>query len=34
MTNAVAASLGITADILGGQLPWANTIHRRVTIFP
>jgi glycine/D-amino acid oxidase-like deaminating enzyme/nitrite reductase/ring-hydroxylating ferredoxin subunit len=31
MTNAVAAALGISADILGGQLPWANTIHRRVT---
>ncbi|MET1087063.1 MAG: FAD-dependent oxidoreductase [Arthrobacter sp.] len=31
MTNAVAASLGITADILGGQVPWANTIHHRVT---
>lgn len=34
MTNAVAASLGIAADILGGQLPWANTIHRRVTSPP
>ena len=34
MTNAVAASLGISADILGGQLPWANTIHRRVTSPP
>ena len=31
MTNAVAAALGISSDILGGQLPWANTIHRRVT---
>lgn len=31
MTNAVAAALGISADILGGQLPWADTIHRRVT---
>ncbi|MBN3498988.1 FAD-dependent oxidoreductase [Arthrobacter pascens] len=31
MTNAVAASLGIAADILGGNLEWANTIHRRVT---
>jgi Rieske Fe-S protein len=30
MTNAVAAALGISADILGGQLPWADTIHRRV----
>ena len=34
MTNAVAASLDITADILGGHLPWANTIHRRVTSPP
>jgi glycine/D-amino acid oxidase-like deaminating enzyme/nitrite reductase/ring-hydroxylating ferredoxin subunit len=34
MTNAVAASLGISADILGGQLPWADTIHRRVTSPP
>ncbi|GAB13746.1 putative oxidoreductase [Arthrobacter globiformis NBRC 12137] len=34
MTNAVAASLGIAADILGGHLPWANTIHRRVTSPP
>ncbi|KQQ90038.1 FAD-dependent oxidoreductase [Arthrobacter sp. Leaf137] len=31
MTNAVAASLDIAADILGGNLPWAQTIHRRVT---
>jgi nitrite reductase/ring-hydroxylating ferredoxin subunit len=31
MTNAVAAALGISADILGGSLRWANTIHRRVT---
>jgi glycine/D-amino acid oxidase-like deaminating enzyme/nitrite reductase/ring-hydroxylating ferredoxin subunit len=31
MTNAVAAALGISADILGGQLPWADTIHHRVT---
>jgi glycine/D-amino acid oxidase-like deaminating enzyme/Rieske Fe-S protein len=30
MTNAVAAALGISADILGGQLPWADTIRRRV----
>ncbi|XAS68519.1 FAD-dependent oxidoreductase [Micrococcaceae bacterium Sec5.7] len=34
MTNAVAAALGISADILGGQLPWANTIHRRATSPP
>lgn len=31
MTNAVAAALGIAADILGGHLRWANTIHHRVT---
>lgn len=31
MTNAVAAALGISADILGGRIPWADTIHRRVT---
>jgi Rieske Fe-S protein len=30
MTNAVAAALGISADILGGQLPWADTIHHRI----
>ena len=31
MTNAVAVALGVTADILGGRLPWADTIHHRVT---
>ncbi|WP_459793567.1 FAD-dependent oxidoreductase [Arthrobacter sp. AD-310] len=31
MTNAVAAALGISADILGGNVPWADTIHHRVT---
>ena len=31
MTNAVAAALDITADILGTRLPWASTIHHRVT---
>ena len=31
MTNAVAAALDITADILGSRLPWADTIHHRVT---
>ena len=31
MTNAVAAGLDISADILGGQVPWADTIHHRVT---
>ena len=34
MTNSVAAALGITADILGGKLPWANIIHHRVTSPP
>ena len=31
MTNAVAAALAISADILGGNVPWADTIHHRVT---
>ena len=31
MTNAVAVALGISADILGGKLPWADTIHHRIT---
>ncbi|WP_166870632.1 MULTISPECIES: FAD-dependent oxidoreductase [unclassified Salinibacterium] len=31
MTNAVQASLTIAADMLGGNQPWANTLHRRVT---
>ncbi|ELT43644.1 FAD-dependent oxidoreductase [Arthrobacter nitrophenolicus] len=31
MTNAVAAALAISADILGGHVPWADTIHHRVT---
>lgn len=31
MANAVAASLTLSADILGGHLPWARTLHRRVT---
>jgi Rieske Fe-S protein len=31
MSNSVAAALAISAGILGGQLPWAETIHRRVT---
>ncbi|MEE2522525.1 FAD-dependent oxidoreductase [Pseudarthrobacter sp. J75] len=34
MTNAVGASLGIAADILDGQIPWADTLHRRVTAPP
>ncbi|GAC1501989.1 MAG: FAD-dependent oxidoreductase [Pseudarthrobacter sp.] len=31
MTNAVAVALGISADILGGKFPWADTIHHRIT---
>lgn len=31
MTNGIAASLAITAEILDGQLHWADTIHRRIT---
>ncbi|MET1064547.1 MAG: FAD-dependent oxidoreductase [Arthrobacter sp.] len=31
MSNSIAASLAVTAEILGGQVPWADTIHRRVT---
>ncbi|UZX01885.1 FAD-dependent oxidoreductase [Arthrobacter sp. CDRTa11] len=27
MTNAVAAALGISGDMLGGQLPWADTLR-------
>jgi nitrite reductase/ring-hydroxylating ferredoxin subunit len=31
MCNAVAASLTLSADILGGHIPWARTLHHRVT---
>ncbi|WAH95923.1 hypothetical protein [Arthrobacter sp. MMS18-M83] len=32
MTNGVAAALDVVSDITGsGQLPWARTIHHRVT---
>jgi nitrite reductase/ring-hydroxylating ferredoxin subunit len=31
MCNAVAAALTLSADILGGHLPWAQTLHHRVT---
>jgi glycine/D-amino acid oxidase-like deaminating enzyme/nitrite reductase/ring-hydroxylating ferredoxin subunit len=31
MSNGIAASLAISAEILGGQLHWADTIHRRAT---
>lgn len=32
MTNAVAAALSIAADVLGGGIPWAKTLHHRVTL--
>lgn len=32
MTNAVAAALSLAADVLGGSLPWAETLHRRITL--
>lgn len=31
VTNAVAAALSITAELLGGQIPWAATLGRRLT---
>lgn len=31
MTNAVAAALGITATVLGGNVPWAETLWGRPT---
>jgi glycine/D-amino acid oxidase-like deaminating enzyme/nitrite reductase/ring-hydroxylating ferredoxin subunit len=31
MSNSIAASLAISADILGGRLHWAETIHHRIT---
>jgi glycine/D-amino acid oxidase-like deaminating enzyme/nitrite reductase/ring-hydroxylating ferredoxin subunit len=31
MSNAVAAALTLSADVLGGHLPWARTLHRRIT---
>ncbi|MCU1555866.1 MAG: FAD-dependent oxidoreductase [Arthrobacter sp.] len=31
MSNSIAAALDISSQILGGQLHWAHTIHRRVT---
>ncbi len=31
MTNAVAAALTLSAEILGGSLPWAQTLSHRVT---
>ena len=31
LCNAVAAGLTLSADILGGHIPWARTLHHRVT---
>lgn len=31
MTNAVAAALSITAEVLDGSIPWAQTLHHRIT---
>jgi glycine/D-amino acid oxidase-like deaminating enzyme/nitrite reductase/ring-hydroxylating ferredoxin subunit len=31
MTNSIAASLAISAEILDGHVPWADTIHKRTT---
>lgn len=32
MTNAVAAALSITADLLDGSISWAQTLHHRITL--
>ncbi|MFJ4045849.1 FAD-dependent oxidoreductase [Microbacterium sp. NPDC089987] len=32
MTNGVAAALSMTADILDGNIPWAKTLHHRITL--
>jgi len=32
MTNAVAAALSITADVLDGSISWAKTLHHRITL--
>ncbi|WP_282851500.1 hypothetical protein [Gulosibacter sediminis] len=34
MTNGVAAALTVTADILGGQLEWAHTLHEHTSRLP
>lgn len=31
MCNSVAASLTLASDILGGSIPWARTLHHRIT---
>jgi glycine/D-amino acid oxidase-like deaminating enzyme/nitrite reductase/ring-hydroxylating ferredoxin subunit len=32
MTNAVQAALTLASDVLGGHLPWATTLHHRLTL--
>lgn len=32
MTNAVAAALSISADVLDGSISWAKTLHHRITL--
>ena len=32
MTNGVAAALSMAADILDGSIPWAQTLHHRITL--
>lgn len=32
MSNAVAAALSLTSDVLGGHMPWAETLHHRITL--
>jgi nitrite reductase/ring-hydroxylating ferredoxin subunit len=34
MTNAVSSALTLASDILGGNLPWAAKLHRRITTLP
>jgi Rieske Fe-S protein len=31
MTNGVAAALSLSADLIGGNVPWAQVLHHRVT---
>lgn len=31
MTNSVQCALTLASDLLGGSLPWAKTLHRRIT---
>lgn len=32
MTNGVAAALGLASDVLGGHMPWARTLRRRISL--